>query len=372
MFTPLYKTLAAFSLFAACCASADAALKVDPIFGVGDTTDFPGSVPITKAANAATVEASIDAAVTQVESLISNSFTFKINFVDDPNTDLGASVDTGSFDLPYHQYVADLEANTSKSAYDTSALYYLPKTAGSGINKNSTEVNIVAPLLDAIGDTAAGNSLIAQNGGYIGTIALNLSAMNLSRKSDNPNDYDLESVVMHEVDECLGIGGTGSTLGGTATNVGVMDLFRYSAAGVKSYTGSSTAVSYFSITGGKTDLVHFNQSPDGDYGDWGDGVTPADDQGNTPPQVQDGFGDPGTQPNMGRNEAIALDVTGWNLTTAGLDLEEGKTAATAQSAASLPTSRLVLQAVPEPADYACLLLGALALIPSLRPRRNAA
>jgi len=37
--------------------------------------------------------------------------------------------------------------------------------------------------------------------------------------------------------------------------------------------------------------------------------------------VQDAFGTPGAQLNLGSNELIALDVIGWNLTSAGQSLE---------------------------------------------------
>jgi len=367
----LCKSLAVLALVAACGASAHAGLTIDPIFGVSDTADFPGSIPITQAPNAATIEATIDAAIAQITSLVANPLTFKINFVDDPNTSLGESVNTGNDNISYTNFLSYLKATPSKSAYDSSALYYLPKGPGVGIDKNATMLSIGGANLDALGDTAAGNKLISQNGGYAGTIALNIGSMNISRKSNNPNDYDLVSTVTHEVDEILGIGGQGSTLGAASTTVGVMDLFRYSAPGVASYTAAGTAVSYFSITGGKADNVHFNQSSDGDYGDWGDGVTPADGQGNTPSQVQDAFGDPGVNTNMGRNEALALDVTGWTLTTAGLNLEAGKTAGTAsvKSVPGVSTDIAGTQVVPEPGECFSLLLGGLALL-GFRRRRG--
>ena len=155
--------------------------------------------------------------------------------------------------------------------------------------------------------------------------------MNDSRPGSSPSKYDLQSAVAHEMDEVLGIGGDGSQLnsvldGASDGSVSPLDLFRYSSAGVRSYTTSSTVSSYFSINGGTTDLVHFNQLNDGaDYGDWGDGVTPGDGQPNVPAQVQDAFGasgnTPAVEPNLGPNEMTAFDVVGWNLTAAGLALE---------------------------------------------------
>ncbi len=146
---------------------------------------------------------------------------------------------------------------------------------------------------------AAGNG-----GGYHGIIKLNLT-----------DTSSLQAVVLHEVDEILGIGGQGSILNDLGTvvggDIGSLDFYRYSAPGVRSFTPANTASVWFSIDGGTTRLVYFNQDSDGDYGDWGDGKTPADGQANNPPQVQDAFN--GGNPSMGVNEFIALDVVGYTL-----------------------------------------------------------
>ena len=83
--------------------------------------------------------------------------------------------------------------------------------------------------------------------------------------------YSLLAVVEHETDEVLGIGGSGSTLGGAAFAgaLGDLDPFRYSAPGTLSFTTSTTALPYFSINGGVTNLRFFNQAGGGsDYADW--------------------------------------------------------------------------------------------------------
>jgi hypothetical protein len=79
----------------------------------------------------------------------------------------------------------------------------------------------------------------------------------------------------------LGIGGQGSTLNRSSSDISPLDLYRYSAPGVRSYSTSASVSSYFSVDGDSTNLVHFNQSSNGDFGDW-DGLTPADRQGNNP------------------------------------------------------------------------------------------
>ena len=64
--------------------------------------------------------------------------------------------------------------------------------------------------------------------------------------------------------------------------------------------------------------------------------------------MQDAFGDTTAKPDMGKNEAIALDVVGWKMTADGLALE----------------------AVPEPSSYALLLTGAAFLTGFLNFRPN--
>src|SRR5208282_328809 len=117
-------------------------------------------------------------------------------------------------------------------------------------------------------------------------------------------NYSLESVAMHEIDESLGIGGTGSFLGSGFSGVGDLDLFRYSAPGVRSYvtTQTSSPLAYFSIDGGNTVLSYFNQTSGADYGDWLSNPIP----NGFGPQVQDAFGEPGTNPALGANEIAAF------------------------------------------------------------------
>ncbi len=121
----------------------------------------------------------------------------------------------------------------------------------------------------------------------------------------------------HEIDEALGIGGTGSTIGGTgffASGVGDLDLYRYTSVGVRSFSTAQTTspYSYFSIDGGSTVLSYFNQTSGADYGDWLSNPIPA----GFGPQVQDAFGGPGTDPALGVNELTAFNAIGYDLVAA--------------------------------------------------------
>jgi hypothetical protein len=285
------------------CPTAKAGLVIDGTFGTS----------ITSLSDASTVEAGIDSAISRLEAAIATPITVNIDFEDDTSVGLGES-DTNFGIIPYSQYLSDLKHNQTLSALDNEAIASLPVQTKNPVNGNDN-VELTLPLLRAIGESAAGDN----GGGLDSTISLNLPIMNVSRTgTQNPDDYDLQAVVGHEMDEVLGIGGAGSELtsSGTTGPVGPMDLFRYSAPGVRSYSLSTNVAPYFSLNSGTTDLVHFNQfGNNSDYGDWGNGVTPAQQDGNTPPQIQDAFGDPGVDINLGTNELIAFDVVGYNLTS---------------------------------------------------------
>ena len=278
---------------------------------------------ITGDPNAATIEATIGTAISNIEQYVANPVNVSISF-GETSGGLGES-ESFLYEPTYSQYLGQLQSAQTLSADDTAALATLPAGPGNPVNGN-TGILATGPLLRALGFGAnppAGNPDT--------TILFNAAIVYDSRSSPVFGEYDLQSVVAHEIDEALGIGGTGSELGsGTTGPVGPLDLFRYSAAGTRSFSQSNAVSSYFSIDGGNTDFVHFNQNGavDGsDFSDWGDGVVPADGQPNTPAQVQDAYGDPyegnvsQAEPNIGPNELAALDVEGYNLTAAGLALE---------------------------------------------------
>ncbi len=306
--------------------AARANLKINATY-TNSPTGASGSLGFTNTAgsNTSYFEGQIQDAINRVESYIANNVTVNITF-DAMGGGLGQS-STYTSAISYVNYKNNLLVSQTPSSYDTTAYTSLPGTLGSPFPSNA-QITTTLPLLRAFG-----YGYNPPAGSPDSTISLNLSLMATSSGGLNGSNYSIQSVAAHEIDEVLGIGGPGSQLGQSSGNIGPLDLFRYSANGVRSYS-TSAASSYFSINGGATNLTGFNQQSGADYSDWKTGASP---------QVQDAFGTPGVNSVLGRNELIALDVIGWNLTTAGSAVE-----------------------VPEPATLAMMAIGGIGLLTARR------
>jgi len=296
----LFAGVAAGSFFVLAAAPAHANLVINPTW---DST-------ITSDPNGATVMATINSAIGFYNSTFSDNIVVEITFKE-MATGLGAST-TGIFRPTYNSYRLALEADASTPA-DALAISHLPNQVNDPVTGIHASMVLARANARALGGTTSP--------GTDGSVMLNTSICNLDRTSTNPAKYDLYAVTCHEIDEVLGMGSwiNGPLIGDAA--VRAMDLFRYDASGNRSFTNNTSAHAYFSLDG-TNDIVEFNQSGAGDWGDWVHHATP---------QVQDFSGTPGVPYNMGPSEITALDVIGYN-------------------------------AVPEPTTLAALGLGAMALM----------
>jgi len=256
---------------------------------------------ITGDPNAAAMEAAINAAIQVFQSTYTDNVTVRILFVSDPDTDLGEN-NTFYVTIPYSTFHTALKSKAA-DANDTNALSKLPSGSHDPVI-NDNQVSITTALYQCLG---LGN-LIATNQ-TDSTISVNTTIVNFTRPGANPDNYDMEAVLEHEIDEVLG---TSSALPDTAGPINAMDLFRYDTNLNRTFITSGDNA-YFSVDG--TNLwARYNMDSDGDYGDFWSLTGYWAPPGQTPhQQVQDAFAGPGAYEDIGVKEKAMLDVVGWTL-----------------------------------------------------------
>ena len=227
---------------------------------------------ITGSAYASTIEADINSAISFYNNTFTNPISVNIYFRTS-TSGLGQS-NTVQYSNSYAAWTAAQAANSAAHPNNTDEATAIANL-GSGNQPNNIQEGSAG--LRALGfstpDLLNSGGTIGSGSGYVYDGIITLNSNDLSGWGGG-GSYNPNRVIQHEVDEVLGAGGAGSQLNNTTNNkttatIGPMDLFRYSAAATPSYTTSTTATSYFSINGGTTDIVSFNQSGTGDYGDWG-------------------------------------------------------------------------------------------------------
>jgi hypothetical protein len=269
---------------------------------------------ITGNVQSAQIEAAVDSAIGVYESLFNDPISVSLLFRyattrPDGTTPLPAQslalTVSGIYIVPWNMYINALTAGAT-TANDTSANATLPMSA------LSTNIQVGSANGRAVGlptqPVLFANGQLGMGGQYDAIVTLNSGLPFLFTRPPAPGDFDALRTIEHEMDEALGLG---SYLNAGATDLRPQDLFSWSAAGVRNLM--SSGVRYFSIDGGATDIIGFNQSPTGDFGDWLSGMCPAPS-----PLVQDAFnckGDVGdltpTSP-----ESVNLDVIGYDLAAA--------------------------------------------------------
>jgi hypothetical protein len=263
---------------------------------------------ITSLSGAAAVEGAINSAIGAVESNITSPHNISVAILfQSVNSGLGQS-QTVLFNVGYSSFRSAFAAVATQPNQLT-ALASLPNTANNPVTNNAN-----LSVTSAEGRNLGFNTpaSVTVGGNFFDTvIGLNTSAT-FPPNMPTGSNFGLQAVANHEIDEALGIGGTGSTVGGTGfflNNPGDLDIYRYTAAGARTYTTAGDDA-FFSINGGTTDLVQFNQAGGGsDFGDWHTSGTP---------RVQDAFATAGANPALGPDEITAFNVIGYDVVPAPL------------------------------------------------------
>src|ERR1043165_8700087 len=267
---------------------------------------------ITGNANAAAIESMINQSVAIYQALCSDPITVNILFRYTPTwpdgSALGGNTIGGStygwYPEAWSTYINALTAD-AKTSNDSTANGSLPVSA------LASTVWVSSANGRAIGlNTPAGLSSNGSfNGGpYDGIITLN-SALSLQfTRPTNSGSYDAQRTLEHEIDEVLGLGALNAPNGALRPQ----DLFSWSAPGTRNLSTSGSR--YFSINSGTTNIVGFNQTSGGDFGDWLSGSCPQ-----TTPYVQNAFSCTGQNSDVTATspEGINLDVIGYDLVTGG-------------------------------------------------------
>jgi PEP-CTERM motif len=281
---------------------AHASLIINPTFGSSITSD----------PNAASIEGAINAGIGAIEADITSPKALSVTILfNEMSSGLGES-ETGVYTVSYFDYYNAFKA-IATSASQLTALASLGLAPTSSSSGNPVNGNTDIEITSAEGRNLGFNTPGVVNGSFDSEITLNTS-ITFPPNSPSGSNYGLQSVATHEIDEALGIGGTGTTLDGTGSltgPVGDLDLYRYSAPGVRSYsnTQSTSPLAYLSINGGATVLSYFSQTTGADFGDWLSNPIPAGFSA----QVQDAFGQTNTNPSLSVNELTAFNAIGYQV-----------------------------------------------------------
>jgi hypothetical protein len=253
---------------------------------------------ITSDPNSAQIQTTINQAINFYKTNFTDNLTVNITFKIDQTISLGQS----SFPVGSVSYTDFRNALVSHAttANDALAIGSLQPGSTNPVNGNSN-VLLSSANLRVLG----GFNFSPPTSD--GTVSLKTSIMNLQHGViTDPAKFDLFAVASHEINEVLGLGSALDSGSGSGIPVRPMDLWRYdqTGTGVRSFTQSGTAQSFFSLNG-TTNIVRFNQDGTGDYGDW---YSPPL---HTPQRVQDAFATAGVSVDMSTAEVTALDVIGF-------------------------------------------------------------
>ena len=204
----------------------------------------------------------IDNAIGFYEQSYVDPITVYIEFMTTATGNFAGQSNSTTYSVPYSAYTSALlqDGMATGNAFELAGYASLSHgNTANNVEFTSADGRALgcggcAPLVagqGSVGSSTALDGIVTVNSGYYGNSG---------------------AVVLHEIDEVLGIGGAGSVLPSLpATDgsvIGPLDLFRYSGIDTPSLTTSATANAYFSLDGGATAIAGFNQSGTGDYGDF--------------------------------------------------------------------------------------------------------
>jgi hypothetical protein len=241
------------------------------------------SSSITGAANAASIEGAINTAINTVESLYSNTGTVGIVFSAGAGNFLAQS-QTSYSSVQYSHYVSLLNSNAANNPANTTLSTAIANLAtgnkpgpGGSVLVTSADARVALGLASATGFYNSSGTFVSAGGqAYDGVITLNTGLSLNYTTTAVSGQYSAIAGIEAQINEILGGGGQGSVLnsipvGGSKSaypNIGVLDLYRYSAPGVPTFSSAPGTTAYFSVDGGVTNIIGFNSNPNEELGDF--------------------------------------------------------------------------------------------------------
>ena len=265
---------------------------------------------ITNNSNAAAIEAMINRAISIYESLFSDPITVEIRFRYATTAPDGTPMPAGRvsqsnfvyYTIPWNTAVDFLRAD-ARTSNDNLAIASLP---GSALSVNVLPASANGRAVGANTPPAMfADGTVGNGGPYDGIVTLNSASPYQFARPTSSGNFDAQHATEHEMDEVMGLG---SGLNISGNDLRPQDLFSWSSAGHRNLSSAGTR--YFSINGGSTNIVNFNQDSNGDFGDW---LSTGCPQAN--PYVQNAFGCTGQSSDIAATspEGITLDVIGYDL-----------------------------------------------------------
>ena len=263
---------------------------------------------ITNSPNSAIIQATITRAISIYETLFTDPITIEIRFryaavMPDGTPVSGISQSlTVVYGSGWNTWINALRGDAT-SGNDNTANATLPATAlfggilAASANGRALGLN-TPPAMFADGTVGTG-------GPYDAIVTLNsASLLQFSRPTD-ANRFDAQRAIEREIDSVMGL------LYSTSDFMPI-DLFSWSSAGSRNFETSGRR--YFSIDGGVTNIIDFNQNPNGSLAGWLSETCPQ-----THPYVQNAFPCAGQFSDISPTspEGINLDVIGYNLAQTG-------------------------------------------------------
>jgi hypothetical protein len=270
---------------------------------------------ITGNPNSAAIQATINQAISICESLLSDPITIEIRFrysTTEPNgdpipADRLAQSNYVFYTIAWNTYINALRTD-ARTGNDNIATASLP---GSALSANILPASAAGRAIGLDTPPAMfADGTVGDGGPYDGIVTLNSASPYQFTRPPIGSNYDAQRSFEHEMDEVIGLG---SHLNISGDNLRPQDLFSWSSAGNRNTSSSGTR--YFSINGGVTNIVNFNQDPQGDFGDWLSGDCPQPH-----PYVQNAFACTGQSSDVTATspEGINLDVVGYDLMNTGI------------------------------------------------------